>query len=369
MGAEGSCRHEPRLLCQLWFTVNTPKIILAIALALVAVLLGCGSSAPPVTIQQIAGKYYRVDINMSAATHYELGRQYALQIKNTVPDYETRIDSFEQYMLGLLQDAQRHAQPPISPVITFDDISARARDLYANIPGDYQQEIQGMQSVFSYATDTLGDGRLSQNKLLVFELFGDVARVNNCSASAAFGDGTVTGTTIAARSLEWKAGTTKYIAGIHTVLVLHNGARSLVSFNALGGLAAISAFNSNKVFGAMLDSEVYQEYPSAKGKRSYMMDLRYALENATSLQGVADYLTDKDYSFNFNIFLADENTAGVFEDDPSRPFSGLRTALSPLKGNVDPWNYPNAVAVVNCFMLPGSDDNCALWNGNPLGVV
>jgi len=347
--------------------VKTIKVcVFAIALLSLATFQGCGSSDPTsvVTMQKVAGTYYRVDINMAGASHYEIGRQYALQIKNNVPGYETRIDSFLQFMIGLMQDAQRHVVPPISPVIAFADLNARAHDLYPNIPQEYQQEIQGMQSVFSYATDRIGDGRLSPNKLLVFELFGDIGRVNSCSASAAFGEGTVSGKTILGRSLEWKAGTNKYISAIHSVLILHNGSKSLVSFNALGGLAAISAFSSNKVFGAALDSEIYEEYPSTKGKRSYMMDLRYALETATSLQDVANYLTGKDYAFNFNIFLADENSAAVFEDNTTEPFSGLRTATSALKLDIPDWDHPTAIATVNCFMLPGSADNCDLWDGN-----
>lgn len=154
--------------------MKTLKVTLfAIVLAATLALQGCGSSnpTPAVTMQKVAGTYYRVDIDMSAASHYEIGRQYALQIQANVPDYEARIDSFLQYMIGLLQHAQQQALPPITPLITFDDLNTRAHDLYANIPEEYQQEIQGMQSVFSYTTDMLGDGRLSQDELLVYELF------------------------------------------------------------------------------------------------------------------------------------------------------------------------------------------------------
>jgi hypothetical protein len=103
-------------------------------------------------------------------------------------------------------------------------------------------------------------------------------------------------------------------------------------------------------------------------KRSYVMDLRYALENQTTLQGIADYLSGKKYAYNFNIFLADENTAAVFEDDTHTPFSGLRTATSTLKTGtatpIPPWDFSNAIACVNWFTLPGTYDNSNAWHGN-----
>jgi hypothetical protein len=346
------------------------KVILStIVLVSVAALQGCGgSSVPPsaVTMQKVAGTYYRVDINVAAASHYDIGAQYAQLIKNNVPDYEARIDGFLQYMIGIIQH--------IDPDIDFDDINERAHDIYENIPAAYQQEIQGMQAVFSYTTNTLGDGRLSQDKLLIFQLFGDVTRFMACSGSAAFGNTTVTGNTIVARSLEWKKDTTSYMAPLHAVNVFHNGASSVVTFGVLGWFSAVSAFSSNHIFAGTLDSEMYLPLPDPEGKRSLYMDVRYALENQTTLQGVATYLTGNNYAVNSNVILADANSAQVFEDQMAIPplpsFSGLRTATSTLRSDIPPWAYPNALAAVNCFMLPGTFNNCSdpsdpeFWEGN-----
>jgi hypothetical protein len=70
----------------------------------------------------------------------------------------------------------------------------------------------------------------------------------------------------------------------------------------------------------------------------------------------------KNYTFNHLIFLADEKRVGVLENN----FSGkgaamkrsLRTDSSPLNAGID-WKFPDAVCVVNAFMLKGNHDNFA----------
>jgi hypothetical protein len=353
-------------------------LVLVIVLLSVIALQGCGSSgsgpsdpppAPPpppaVTIQKVNGTYYRVDVDMSAVSHYEFGRQFALQIKNTVPDFELFVNLSIQATITMLQE--------YDPDMDFDELSARAHAIYNNMPEEYQQEIQGMQSVFS-STDDEDYDQLSRNKLLVYELAPDVARLISCSASAAFGSGTTTGKTIVGRNLEWNDNTRPFLSRLHEVVVLHNGSKSCVFFAFVGQLYPISGFNTNKLFVATLDSDTGLPYPDdddMADKRSYVMDLRYALENQATIQGIADYLTGKKYAYNFNIFLADENTAAVFEDNTvtatplSPPFSGLRTATSLLKTPPIPaWNFSNAIACVNWFTLPGTYDNSSFWSGN-----
>ncbi len=339
---------------------------LTIVLLSVATLQGCGGGGPDdpppaVTIRNINGTYYMVNVNMSGLSHYEFGRQYALQIKSNVPNFESLIDSALQATVNELNHADPH--------IDFNELNTRAHAIYGNVLPDYQQEIQGMQSVFSSTDDTLGNGRLSQNKLLIYELFPDVARAVACSASAAFGSGTTTGNTILGRNLEWDDDVFPYISPLQAVLMMHNGSQSVVLFGFVGQLYAVSGFNASKIFAAILDSDVLVQYQLTGGERSYPMDLRYALENQTTLQGIKDYLTGKKYSYGFNIFLADQNTAAVFEDDVTVPFSGLMTATSALKtGTTVPipaWNFSNAIALVNWFTLPGTSDNTDFWLGNP----
>ncbi len=349
---------------------------LAIAMLSVAALQGCGggggdsgggggSPNDPMTgavaIQQINGTYYRVDIDMSAGSHYAIGRQYALQIQNSVPNFGSLIDSaLSATLFGV------YGKPAS---IAFNELTRRAQAIYANMPADYQQEIQGMQSVFSGTDDTVGNGQLSQNKLLVYELAPDVARLDSCSASAAFGSGTATGKTIVGRNFEWYDNSVPYLAALEAAAVLHNGSKSIAMFGFLGQLYPLSGFNTSKIFAATIDSDVLVPYRLLGGEGSYVMDLRYALENETTLQGVANYLAARKYAYGFDIFLADQNTAAVFEDDATVPFNGLRTATSTLKTGtvipISPWSFSDAITCVNWFTLPGTSDNTYLWLGNP----
>ena len=299
-----------------------------------------GYAAQAVTIKKVQGIYYMVDINLETNSHYEVGRQYAEQIKANVPDYEARVDSFlncMQQMLGL----------------DFATLRDRAFDISKNVPPEYMEEIKGMQSVFSYTTDRIGDGHLSQNKLLVFELFADVARLSGCSASAVFGNSSSTGKTIIARNLEWHDLPHSYLQATHAVVHIRNENKSLCSFTFLGMLGFISAVSDDKIFAALLDTVTDKPYPSTAGKRSYIMDLRYALENETTLKGIADYMSNKDYAYSHIIFLADENSAFVLENDIGSPSRGLRSATSTLEPGLT-WDHPNAIVTVNNFVLPGN---------------
>jgi hypothetical protein len=350
--------------------IHRMLVVLACLLA-VTTLQGCRSSTSAdygpspinsaVKMQRVSDLYYRVDINMQAAGHYDIGRQYALQIVNNVPGFESQVVKGLKEMFRLIHFLDED--------ITFEDIIERAQTILPNIPMDYQEEIRGMQSVFSGTDDSLENEKLSRNKLLVYELGPDVLRVYSCSASAAFGGATERGKTILGRNLEWVDTTLKYLASLQTVAILHNGGKSVVLFGFLGQLHAISALSAGGLFGSILDSEAGLDYWLIGDERSYPMDLRYALENQTNLQQVADFFGSRRYAYDFNVFLADANRAAVLEVDIHSPFSGLRTSTSAIKTDTEEpilaWNHPDAIAVVNWFTLPGTLDNSAKWPGNP----
>jgi hypothetical protein len=335
--------------------MNSKKYVFPALIIMVVAVLFTGCAYNPgdtgttqvVEINRVQDTYYLVNIDLTRESHFETGKQYAEQIVAHVPDYEARIDSFINYMLGLLQQAVD---------IDLAELVTRAGNLKPNIPQEYMEEINGMQSVFSYDKDIAGDGRLSQNEFLVFNLFGDIARPTRCSASAVFGDSSVTGHTVLGRNLDWDELPNSELWPIQAVIIMENDDKSMASIGYLGEMAFISAFNNDHIFGAMLDSDTGAPYPSTAGKRSYTMDLRYALENETTLEGVAGYMKDKDYPFNHLVFLADTDSAQVLENDIDSPARGLRTATSELKPGMT-WSHPNAIVAVNCFLLPGNEDN------------
>ncbi len=319
-----------------------------------------GEDVPALTLQRVSNLYYRVEANLPAVSHYAIGRQYGLQIQNSVTNFAAEVDAGLNAMFALLKEAD--------DTLTFAQLIERAQTILTNVPSAYQEEIRGMQSVFSSPDDTPGNGKLSPNKVLLYQLVADVMRSHSCSASAAFGAATDTGKTILGRNLEWLDVTLGNQARMHTVTILRNGGRSLVLFGFLGQFQVTSAFSASGIFASILDSNVGAPYEISGDKRSYPLDLRYALETRTNLQDIAAYFDGKGYAFNFNLFLADAERAAVLEVDIHTPFSGLRTATSPLKTDaakpILPWNFSNAIACVNWFTLPGTIDNSDLWGGN-----
>jgi hypothetical protein len=335
--------------------MNSKKYVFPLIVIIVIAILftGCTSNQSTtgttqvVEIKKIQDTYYLVNIDLTVESHYETGKQYAEQIVAHVPDYESKIDSFINYMLGMMQQAID---------IDMDVLISRANDIKKNIPQEYLEEISGMQSVFSYDKDVPGDGHLSQNEFLVFNVFGDIARPTRCSASGVFGGSSTTGHTIIGRNLDWNELPDSQLWTIQAVILLNNDDKSMASIGYLGELAFISAFNNDNIFTAVLDSDTGDPYPSTTGKRSYTMDLRYALENETTLEGVAGYMMDKDYPFNHLVFIADADSAQVLEDNIDSPARGLRTSTSELKPGIT-WSQPCAIAAVNSFLLPGNEDN------------
>jgi hypothetical protein len=210
-----------------------------------------------------------------------------------------------------------------------------------------------MQEVFALSDD-LPDGRLSANELLVVNLFPDVLRPFACSGSAAFGLASATGKTVVGRNLDWFTATAAGVAPYQAVITFRNGNRTSVNVTMLGMLGAGSQLGHGKVFGAVLDGNTTFPYPAdLAGVRSYVFDLRWALENLGTMREVAAHMLTGRYAFGHNVLVADPDEAGVVENDMHSTGRGLRLADSPLPPD-RAWGIANAIAAVNDFRLPGA---------------
>lgn len=93
---------------------------------------------------------------------------------------------------------------------------------------------------------------------------------------------------------------------------------------------------------------------------SYVFDLRYALENYSTIAGIADFMDDRSYAFNHLIFLSDAEESKVLENNFSgtgvNMHRGLRSDDSILNTGVT-WGFEDALACVNFFILEGNHDN------------
>lgn len=302
-----------------------------------------------VTLERKDGGYFYGEIDLTQMTHTQMGVEYANAIVAVFPDYEQHVDSMLKDQFDLLAAAKEK----IGYDLNFELCTARATDIQSNLQAEYQDEIAGMQTVFSYDQDVLGDGRISQNELLVYQLFGDVMRPTQCSGAAAFGDASTTGYTIVGRNLDWDLLQHDDASAMHTVLYIKDGDQSLVMFNILGSLVPISGYSDDKVFVASLDAETMAPYPDTSDKKSYFFDYRYALENSKTLEEAAASLSTESYTMNHLVLMADENKAQVLENNIGSPGRGLRSWDSALQPGIT-WGIKDTLATVNDFRLAGN---------------
>lgn len=286
--------------------------------------------------------YYQVIIDLSHnEDRYLTGRELMRLIKKNVPDVEYLYKSYLRMALVL-------------SFLSLDTCIQRVADIKPTLEQDYIDEIDGMASMLSTTNNSLWSDTLSKDEFWVGALLPDVVRYSSCSACAIFGSASTNGNMIG-RNLEWIPGLENQTQRLHSITVIKNGRKSICLIGTLGRLSVVSAFNTNRVFGAILDSPTEEPYSSV-GKRSYVYDLRHALENYSTLVDVADYMKTNPYTYNHLIFLGDTNESQVLENNLGSPDRGLRAANSVLRSNVV-WGMSNAIAAVNSFLLPSNFDN------------
>ena len=295
------------------------------------------------------GNYYEVTMDYTTGiNHYDMGRMLMQKMTQILPNYEQLTDSFLAEMVGT------HS--------VYGILLSRVQDIKPQIPQEYQDEINGMVSQLSGSNiNNVGDGKLSKDEFYLMQLITDVDQSTQCSGISVYGSRSATGNTMTARILDWFDGSKHQLAQIQSVLTIKNGSKSICTIGYLGFMGIITGFNEKGVFAGILDSPSGAAY-SSKNKRSYPLDLRYALENYTTLANVADYLVDtsKNYAFNHLILLSDKQTSQVLENNFSGTGTNIRRALRSDTSSLNPgitWGFTNAVAAVNSFLLLGNHDN------------
>lgn len=297
--------------------------------------------------------HYEVTLNYnSGKSRGEIGRDYGREIKKVLPNYEEIMDSY----LGEITGDERNYRLCVS----------RANDIKPQLMDDYIAEIKGLASAFSGEVDSIpGDGKIGENEMFVMNLLTDVARSYECSALSVYGDKAEGNSTKTVRVLDWLLGSKGQLADIHTITTFKSGESSIATIGFLGYMGVITGFNDNSVFAGILDGGNGREYNS-KDKRSYVFDIRYALERYNSVEEVGNYLKDSNrkYTFSHMIMLSDKNGSKVLENNMHPDYvRDFRTDKSELNPGVE-WGFDNAVGVVNAYMLKGNIDTYTnfVWN-------
>lgn len=301
-----------------------------------------------VTIQD-CGTHFDVVIDLeNGATHRQIGEEYGELLVNHVPQFEKELDSY-------LTEFARHW-------FIFKIGLRRVGQIKPQLSQDYKDEIDGIASrLTGGTTNKLGDGRISKDELYLYNLLGDVARLFQCSTLAVYGESSSSGQTIVGRNFDWPPGRKNQLSQVQSVVTVKDKEKSIVNVACLGFQGAVTAFNKYGVFASVNDSPTGAHY-SAKKRRSYLLDLRQALEENRTIDGVAKFMTDRGklYSCNHLITLAEADKAVILENNVGRkkgePVRAIRASDSKMHDDVD-WGIPDSIGCVNCFRLKAADDN------------
>lgn len=294
------------------------------------------------------GDHYSVLIDYKDASPKNVGESYGRAIRAKVPQFESLWDSYiKEYG---------------SNWFVYKIVLRRVRQMRKQLLPAYRAEIDGMASQLSGGNkNKAGDGKVSRDELYLLNVIGDVCRMNQCCAISVFGERTKDGQTICGRNLDWPDGKKHQLAQLQAAITCNNGNKSFVSIACIGFQGVATGFNTKGVFAGVLDSGTGSKY-TAKRRRSYLFDLREALETSDSVHGVADLMMEKKrkYAFNHLVILADKQGASVLENNFSGKGEHLRRALRQYDSELNPgitWGIKDSIGAVNCFALKGNCDN------------
>ncbi len=296
-----------------------------------------GEAQASITYENSPYGYFNITLDYrNGASRRAMGRKYGEILTQQYPTYE---GVYANYIEGKADYAL---------------YMERIADIRPNIPQDYMDEILGVAESFGGGETDEIDGVLSVNELLYYSIGTSVARTTQCNAFAVFGSRSPTGDTILSRTIDWSGYTDPAVFTIYLP-----GGKTVMNIGTLLCFSGVTMFSSDEPFAAILDSKVSEDYPDISGEdyRDYTFDLRYAMENYSTITQVAAFLSDenKKYTFNHNIFLADSNQALVLENNIFDNFRAVRSASSALNDGVS-WGITNALGCVNSFILDGNRD-------------
>ncbi len=278
------------------------------------------------------GTFTKVIMDFNDSSHKEMWALYIEKLLQVFPTLEADYDG------RLVSSMDRE---------TYNNRLEKLQYLKPQVPKDYQDEIKGMASKFSGGTNNiLGDGKLSVDELYYISLYVDIIMARGCSAISVFGPASVTGKNMIARLVDW------YPRTDNAVFTIKNGDKSIVIIGRHLSIMAGTAFNDDGVFVALMAGGFPPPVDfESKPYGSVAVDIRYALENYSTLEGVAKYLSEREYTFSHQIFFADSRTGKVLENNLiDGGIRGLRGVDSPLGKGID-WEFDNIVAAVNTFFL------------------
>ena len=328
-------------------------------LLLIMVSIGCGSGSGSdnnisgtvedegsVRIRYVGTRpmgYYEVVMEYGDDTDYDIGVLYGEALTSQFPTLEAGYAA------------------TFSSMTDYPLLMARIQQIKNQIPDEYRDLIEGLSSRFNGGSNNnKDDDVLSVDEVFYFSLITTVNRTTQCSVIAVYDSYSHTSKPIIGRLMDWSA------QSLATVFYIRNGSKKIMNIGGtLLDLSTLTGLNQYGIFVAVLDAGTGAAFPdlSSEPYHAYTFDLRYALENFSTISDIADHLTQNKYTFNHIIVIGDNNTVKVLENDLTGA-RALRDSASVLQDGVT-WDHSNSVAAVNAFLLKNNYDN---FTGNPFNT-
>lgn len=242
--------------------------------------------------------------------------------------------------------------------------------------GTYLDEINGIGSVLvNTEKDICGDGKLSLHELYLVNLFLDVLggekyytpdnrrkklKGGACNGISINGVESKTGGVLTGRILDWADAAA--MCGMHTVTIIKYKTKTIVSVGFIGIQGLITGISSDYMFAGLLYSHTGKKF-SYSSPHSLLFDLRYVLENYSTLNDAAEYTinTKFDYMMNNLLIFSDAAEGLIVENDFTKAAGNTqRRAIRKYNSELNigiPWSFSSTVATVNGFALKGQFDN------------
>jgi len=315
-------------------------------------------SDKPVTVVNMGNMFYRITLDYNCGlSHKEMGGLLGKEIKDNIPNYAMYCDMIlKSYMGGPTQYVEEY-------------YISNTKRLIVNIEKDYSDELEGMAAQLCTTNESrVGDNKLSKDEFLVMNFLQELAMPISASTSSIYGNKTTDGKTISGVNFDMNDIPFKALSSI---TVYKQGDKSFCNIGYAGLMGVNSAFNDDKIFATLIDETLNTVLTAKPGNlhnvKSTPFDLRYALENNTTLDNAIAFMTDKNHKYyrDHSILFSDPETSKVLENDlkigGDNIKRAVRTADSELNDSAT-WGISDSIAAVNSFMLKGNNDSLAKYN-------
>ncbi len=288
-------------------------------------------------------------IDTTDKTRLQIGQALGDAVKQQFPNIEVRYDAYLHTLLNQTQFNQLLQQ--------------RIKPLRQQVAQHYQDEITGITSRWQlFGHDQLGDNRLSLNEYWAFLLLPDLGRPEiQGSAFGVWQRASATNSPIVGRNLDWPADAN--LKGLQAITLYTSPDSSIANIGFAGYIGTLSGFNQSGLFLAQIASPLSQPKSTSPGQiHSVTFALRQALETAHTNRQARQQLEQTYYPTGHNILMADRTDIQVLEK-PQNTLGRIRNDNSQYRADKS-WNKINQIAVVNCYALLSSPNNCTHSNDN-----